>query len=94
MEQLNTVIYLCQGPQHRGAKKKGRVSKQKLLKGCCQRQNVTVFLAILERPEFKTFSLLANHGGRQYFSVFHGPYPWKSTLPALYMFLKQEFYKT
>ena len=32
--------------------KKGRVSKQKLLKGCHQGQNVTV-LAILERLEFK-----------------------------------------
>ena len=36
-------------------RKKRRVSKQKLLKGCHQGQNVTV-LAILERLEFKNFS--------------------------------------
>ena len=35
--------------------KKERLSKQKLLKGCHQGQNVTV-LAILERLEFKYFS--------------------------------------
>ena len=35
--------------------KKERLSKQKLLKGCHQGQDVTV-LAILERLEFKNFS--------------------------------------
>ena len=35
--------------------KKERVSKQKLLKGCQQGQNIIV-LAILERLEFETFS--------------------------------------
>ena len=39
--------------------KKERVSKQKLLKGCHQGQNVTV-LAILERLELKKKFLLAN----------------------------------
>ena len=48
--------------------KKERFSKQKLLKGCHQGQNATV-LAILECLEF----LSANYGGRQCFSVFHGP---------------------
>ena len=42
--------------------KKERVSKQKLLKGCHQGQNIIV-LAILERLEF--------------FSVFHGPLHFK-----------------
>ena len=36
-------------------RKKERASKQKLLKGCHQGQNVTV-LAILERLELKSFS--------------------------------------
>ena len=36
-------------------RKKERVSKQKLLKGCHQDQNITV-LAILERLEFEKFS--------------------------------------
>ena len=48
-------------------KKKERVSKQKLLKGFHQGQNVTVS----EHLEFK------------YFSVFHGHYTLKSTSPAL-----------
>ena len=51
--------------------KKERVSKQKLLKGSHQGQKVAI-LSIL------------NHGGRQYFSVFHGPSTWKSILSALY----------
>ena len=38
-----------------GNKGKKRISKQKLLKGCHQGQNVTV-LTILERLEFKKFS--------------------------------------
>ena len=42
--------------------KKERVSKQKLLNGCHQDQNVTV-LAILQRLEFKRFSYRPNHGG-------------------------------
>ena len=56
---------------------KERLSKQKLLKGCHQGENVTV-LAILERLEFKNFL-----AGRQYLSVFHGPSTLKSISPAL-----------
>ena len=56
---------------NRKKSKKERVSKQKLLKGSHQGQKVAI-LSIL------------NHGGRQYFSVFHGPSTWKSILPALY----------
>ena len=48
--------FFCKGKRKKGIKgKKERVSKQKLLKGCHQGQNVTV-LAILERLEFKNFS--------------------------------------
>ena len=57
--------------------KKERFLKQKLLKGCHQGQNVTV-LAILECLEFKNFLV-----GRQYISVFHGPFTLKSISPAL-----------
>ena len=46
----------CVAKRKKGNKgKKERLSKQKLLKGCHQGQNVTV-LAILERLEFKKFS--------------------------------------
>ena len=46
----------CVAKRKNGNKgKKERLSKQKLLKGCHQGQNVTV-LAILERLEFKNFS--------------------------------------
>ena len=62
--------------------KKERVSKQKLLKGCHQGQNIIV-LTILERLEFEKFFLSANHGGRQYFPVFHGTPTLKSISPAL-----------
>ena len=31
----------------------------------------------------QTFFWSANHGGRQYLSVFHGPFTWKSISPAL-----------
>ena len=60
--------------------KKESVSKQELLKACHQGQNVIV-LAILERLEFKNFS---SHGGRQYFSLLHGPATLKYILPALF----------
>ena len=52
------------------------------MKGCHQGQNVTV-LANLECLGFKKFFLLVNHGGRQYFSVFHGPSTLKTISPAL-----------
>ena len=46
----------CVTKREKGNKgEKERLSKQKLLKGCHQGQNVTV-LAILERLEFKKFS--------------------------------------
>ena len=46
----------CEAKRKKGNKgKKERLSKQKLLKGCHQGQNVTA-LAILERLEFKKFS--------------------------------------
>ena len=65
------------GNRKKGNKgKKGRVSKQKLLKGCHQDQNVNV-LAILERLGFKIFLV-----DRQYFSVFHSPSTLKSISPA------------
>ena len=47
--------FLHSKEKKRKQRKKGRVSKQKLLKDCHQGQNVTV-LAILERLEFKNFS--------------------------------------
>ena len=57
--------------------KKERISKQKLLKGCHQGQNVAV-LAILERLEIKNFFLFF-----KYFPVFHVPSTLKSISPAL-----------
>ena len=64
--------FFCVAERKKGKqRKKERASKQKLLKGCHQGQNVTV-LAILERLEFKNFPCRPN-GGQQYFSVFHGP---------------------
>ena len=46
----------CIAKRKKGTKgKKERLSKQKILKGCHQSQNVTV-LAILEHLEFKVFS--------------------------------------
>ena len=66
----------CVAKRKKGNKeKKERASKQKLLKCCRQGQNVTV-LATPERLE-------SNYGGRQYFSVFHGPTTLKSISPAL-----------
>ena len=50
-------------------KGKQRVSKQTLLKGCHQGQNIAVS-AILER--FLNFSCRPTMVGRQHFSVFHG----------------------
>ena len=51
-----TGAMVCETKRKKGNKgKKERLSKQKLLKGCHQGQNVTV-LAILERLEFKNFS--------------------------------------
>ena len=52
----HTHTLFCVAKIKKGNKgRKERVSKQKLLKGCHQGQNVTV-LAILERLEFKNFS--------------------------------------
>ena len=45
----------CAAKRKTGSKrKKERVSKQKLLKGCYQGQNV-ILIAVLERPQFKNF---------------------------------------
>ena len=66
------ILFFCIAKRKKGDKcKKQRVSKQKLSKGCHQGQNIIV-LATLERQEFEKFFLSVNHGGRQYFSVFHG----------------------
>ena len=74
----------CVAKRKKGDKgKKERASKQKLLKGCHQGENI-IILAILEHLEFEKF-LSANHGGRQYFSVFHGLPTLKSISPALLM---------
>ena len=63
----------CIAKRKKGDKgKEEKVSKQELLKGCHQGQNIIV-LAILEHLEFENFFLSANHGGRHYFSVFHVP---------------------
>ena len=65
-------LFFCVAERKKGKqRKKERVSKQKLLKGYHQGQNVTV-LAILERLEFKNFPCRPN-GDQQYFSLFHGP---------------------
>ena len=57
---------------HSKKKKAKEKRKEKLLRGCHQGQNVTV-LAILEHLIIQKIFFPANHGGRQYFSVFHGP---------------------
>ena len=68
--------YFCvTNGKKRNKEKKELVSKQKHLKGCHQGQNVTVLLT--------KFFMPLNHGGRQYFSLFHGPSTLKSILPAL-----------
>ena len=61
---------------------KERDSKQKLLKGCHQGQNITV-LAILERLKFKNFSCRPPWY-TILFSVFYGPFTLKSISPALF----------
>ena len=86
----HTHTLFCVAKIKKGNKgKKGRVSKQKLLKGCHQGQNVTV-LAILERLEFKNFSCrLTMVAGNT--SVFHGPSTLKSVSPALKKILLVHF---
>ena len=61
--------------KRRNKRKKERVSKYNLLKGCHQGQNVSV-LAIPERLEFKNVSLSVS-------SVFHGPILYEIHFPAL-----------
>ena len=61
---------------------KERVSKQKLLKGCHQGQNIVV-LAILERLKFKNFSCRPPWY-TILFSVFYGPFTLKSISLALF----------
>ena len=64
--------------------KKERVSKQKLLKGCHQGENITV-LAIVERLQFENFCCRSTKvADNMYFSVFHGPSTLKFISPALY----------
>ena len=57
--------------------KKEKVSKQKLLKGCHQGENIIVLL-ILERLEFENFSfratMVADNTSR-YSITFHSPHP-------------------
>ena len=60
----------------KGKQRKKRVSKQKVLKGFHQGQDVTV-LAIPERLEFKKSSC------RSTMAIFHGPFTLKSISPAL-----------
>ena len=50
--------------------KKEKFSKQKILKGCRQGQNIIVLII----PENLEFFLSVNCDGRQYFSVFHAPH--------------------
>ena len=68
----HTPIFLRRKKKKASKGKKERVSKLQLLKGCHQGQAFTV-LAIPERLDFKVFFLSVNHGGRQYFLVFHDP---------------------
>ena len=78
--------FFCVAKKKENQEKKERFSKQKLLKGCHQDQNFAV-LAILDCLDcLEKCFLLANHGGRQYFSVFHGPCTLKSISPALYIY--------
>ena len=60
-------IILCSKKKKGNKRKKERVSRQKILKGCHQDQNVTV-LALLERLEFKNFSCQPT---MVVFSMFH-----------------------
>ena len=55
--------------------RKERVSKQKLLKKRLSTRSACYFLSHTRAFKIKKVFLLANHGGRQYFSVFHGSSP-------------------
>ena len=74
-------IFCLEKKKKKGRTKERKSSKQKILKGCHQGQNVTLSV-ILERLEFKIF-WSTNHGGLQCFSVFHDPSTLKSISPAL-----------
>ena len=56
--------------------RKERVSKQKLLKKRLSTRSTCYFFSHTRASRIKKVFLLANHGGRQYFSVFHGSSPW------------------
>ena len=73
----------CVAKRKKGDKdKKERVSKQKLLKGCHQGQNITV-LAILERLEFKNFLSRPTMVAENTFHCSMAP-TFKSISPALF----------
>ena len=77
-----TPTLFCEAKRKKGNKgKKERVSKQKLLKGCNQIQNV-IAIVILELVDFK-YLLSANLGGRPILLVSHCPSTLKSISPAL-----------
>ena len=62
--------------------------KEKLLRGCHQGQNVTV-LAILGHLIIQKIFFPANHGGRQYFSVFHGPCFLNTISPKMWQYYRE-----
>ena len=73
----------------RSKKKKGRQSekrkgfKTESIKRLSPRSKYYCF-NLCRASRIRTFSLSANHGGRQYFSVFHVPPTLKSISPALW----------
>ena len=70
----HTHTLFCVAKRKKGNKgKEESVSKQKLLKGCHQGQNVTP-LAILERLEFKNFSCWPTMVGEKCISLFCNVY--------------------
>ena len=69
-----TPTLFCEAKRNKG--KKERVSKQKLLKGCNQIQNV-IAIVILELVDFDDL------GGRPILLVSHCPSTLKSISPAL-----------
>ena len=92
------IINHIQGRRHRGVrggrgchgpptfwhskKKKRRIFKAETIERLSPRSKCHCFSHSRVSRIQKIF-LSVNHGGRQYFSVFHGPYTLKSIMPAL-----------
>ena len=90
---LEVIVYLLLLQQLQGRRVQGqpggrqRKKKKKRFQSRNYQKAVTKVKILLFQPSrafrIRKFFLSANHGGRQYFSVFHGPPTLKSISPAL-----------